>query len=125
MRFGQQNRRFRVALIIVAIATSTLFMTLAPRQGVFAADNELAAVYRNGQLELNVPYDEATARNHTLNLEILDPNDKPIAKLAKPISASRDKGSWKATIPIDKNVALEDLAWDRLKVNTGDGYRIV
>ncbi|HKP85505.1 MAG TPA: MG2 domain-containing protein, partial [Blastocatellia bacterium] len=124
MRFVQQNRWFRVALILTAVTTATLCFTIAPRQKAFAADNELAAVYRNGQLELNIPYDEAAARSHVLNIEILDPNDRQVAKLSKPISDSRG-GSWKVNIPIDKNVAIEDLAWDRLMMNTGDGSKIV
>jgi hypothetical protein len=108
-------------LILLAVATATLFFTLSPRQEVFAADNELAAVYRNGQLEVNVPY-EVASRHNLLDIEILDPNDKPVAK---PLSASRDNNSWRATIPVDKSVALADLAWDRLKIGTGDGARIV
>jgi uncharacterized protein YfaS (alpha-2-macroglobulin family) len=125
MKFPQQNRWFRVALILVAVAMATLSLTIAPRQQVFAADNELAAVYRNGQLEVNIPNEQSTARNRVLNLEILDPGDKPVAKLIRPISGSRDNGSWKATIPIDKGVAFEDLAWNRLKINTADGSKIV
>lgn len=125
MRFRQQNRWSRVALILVAVATATLFLTLAPRQQVLAADNELAAVYRNGQLEVNIPYDEATARNHVLNIEILDPNDKPVAKLAKTVSVTRNSGPWKAAIPLDKNLALEDLAWNRLKITAGDDSKTV
>ncbi|HVG21809.1 MAG TPA: MG2 domain-containing protein [Blastocatellia bacterium] len=125
MKFARQNRWSRVALILVAVATATLFSTIAPKQQVLAADNQLAAIYRNGQLELNVPYDEATARNRVLNLEILDPNDKPVARLTRPISASRDGGPWKAAVPIDKGVALEDLAWNRLKIGSGDGAKIV
>ncbi|HEX8088261.1 MAG TPA: MG2 domain-containing protein, partial [Blastocatellia bacterium] len=125
MKFAKRNRWLRAALIMVAVAAATLLLTIAPKRQVFAADNELAAVYRNGQLELNVPYDEASARGHVLNLEILDPNDKPVARLTRPASASRDGGSWKATIPIDKNEAIEDLAWKRLKIDTGDGSRVV
>src|SRR5215212_9603211 len=125
MRFAHQNRWFRVALILIAITTATLCLTIAPRQQAFAADNELAAVYRNGQLELNIPYDEATARGRVLNIEILDPNDKQVARLSKAVSESRDGGSWKANIPIDRNVAIEDLAWDRLKINAGDGPKVV
>jgi uncharacterized protein YfaS (alpha-2-macroglobulin family) len=122
MKFAKQNRLPRAALIMVAIAAATLLLTVAPRREVLAADNELAAVYRNGQLELNVPYD-AAARGHVLSLEILDPNDKPIARLTRP--APPAGGPWKATIQIDKNEALEDLAWKRLKIDTGDVSRVV
>jgi uncharacterized protein YfaS (alpha-2-macroglobulin family) len=132
MRFRQQNKsvpenkcvrdkRVRFSLIVVSVMVMGLFFTVSPRQQAFAADNQLAAVYRNGQLELNVPY-EVAARNQALSLEILDPRDKTISK---PLSASKDNRSWKVTIPVGKDVALEDLAWDRLKINTNDGPKIV
>src|SRR5215216_2001262 len=121
MRFRQQNRWVRLSLILVAAAMAGLFLMVSPRQQALAADNQLAAVYRNGQLELNVPY-EVAARNQDLSLEILDPQDKAVSK---PLSASKDSRSWRVTIPVDKNVALEDLAWDRLRINTTDGPRIV
>jgi len=108
----------------MSVAIATLLFSLAPRNEVFADDNELAAVYRNGSLEVNVPAEPSTANSRTLSLEILDPNDKLVAKAVRFVSPS-DNRAVRVTVPLDKSVALEDLAWDRLKVNIGDSSKIV
>jgi len=124
MRFLKQNRWSRTALVLICVAIATLLASIVPRNEVFAADDELAAVYRNGSLEVNLPAESTTANNRMLSIEILDPNDKLIAKAVRFVSPS-DNRSLKVTIPLDKSVALEDLAWDRLKFNIGDSSKIV
>jgi uncharacterized protein YfaS (alpha-2-macroglobulin family) len=110
--------------VLICVAIATLLLTVAPRNEVFADDNELAAVYRNGSLEVNVPAEPSAANNRTLSIEILDPNDKLVAKVVRFVSPS-DNHALKVTVPLDKSVALEDLAWDRLKINIGDSSKIV
>jgi hypothetical protein len=110
---------------MIGFAVAIFLLTASPRNDVFAAENELAAVLRDGALEVSIPYDDAMARNRVLSLEILDPNDKPVARLTRPVSPSASTGSWKSVIPLDGKLALEDLAWDRLKIKAGDINRIV
>src|SRR2546422_6645770 len=124
MRFVKENRWSRSILVLICIAIATLLITIAPRNEVFADDNELAAVYRNGSLEVNVPNEPGTANNHTLSIEILDPNDKLVARVVRSVSPS-DSRALRVTVPLDKSIALEDLAWDRLKINAGDLSKIV
>ena len=124
MRFVKENRWSRTALVLICIAIATLLVTVAPRNEVFADDNELAAVFRSGSLEVNVPNEPGIVNNHTLSIEILDPNDKLVARVVRSISPS-DNRALRVTVPLDKSFALEDLAWDRLKINTGDSSKIV
>src|SRR6185437_14569511 len=118
MRFLKEKRLSRTALVLICVAIATLFVAIAPRNEVFADDNELSAVYRNGSLEVNVPGDPSTANSRTLGIEILDPNDKLVAKAVRSVSLSNNH-ALKVTVPLDNSVALEDLAWDRLKINIG------
>lgn len=122
MRFLKENKWSRTALVLSCVAIATLLLTVAPRDEVFADDNELAAVFRNGSLEVIVPNSDGVASNHAFNIEIIDPNDKLIAKAVR--YASSDRAS-RVTVPLDRSVALEDLAWDRLKINAGDSSKIV
>ena len=62
MRFVKQNRWSRTALVLTCVALATFLLTIAPRDEVFADDNELAVVYRNGSLEVNVPFDESDSQ---------------------------------------------------------------
>jgi len=122
MRFVKENGWKRSSVILLLVAIASLLAAIAPQEGVFADDGELAAVYRNGSLELVVPNNEGVTSNHAFSLEIIDPNDKLIAKAVR--YASSDRAS-RVTVPLDRAIALEDLAWDRLKINTDDSSKIV
>jgi uncharacterized protein YfaS (alpha-2-macroglobulin family) len=124
MRFAKRNGWSRSILVLICVAIAALVLTITPREQVFADSDELAAVYRNGSLEVNVPFDEGLAHNRALSLEILDANDKLVAKVVRSVSLSETRGA-RVTVPLDKSVALEDLAWDRLKINAGDSSKIV
>src|SRR5262245_27942248 len=124
MRFLIQNRWPRATFILLCIAIATLLTAIAPQEQVFADENELAAVYRKGALEVNVPSEPGAARNQSLSLEILDPNDKLVARAVRSVSPS-DRRARRVTVPLDSSVALEDLAWDRLRINTTDSSKIV
>ncbi len=123
MRFVRENRWSRISVVLTCVAIAILLTTLAPHEEVFADDNELAAVYRRGSLEVIVPHDEGTARNKVLVLEIVDPNDKLVAKAVR--YASPDIRASKVTMPLDDSLKIEDIAWDRLKVRVGDSSKIV
>jgi uncharacterized protein YfaS (alpha-2-macroglobulin family) len=125
MEIGSQTNRLRAALAVILLAVLALALPGMPGGDTFAAGDELSAVYRDGSLYVTVPYDETAARAGTLNLQVLDPADKAIARLAKPVAPARNQGSWKITLPVDKTVSLEDLAWDRLKIEGGRTPRIV
>jgi uncharacterized protein YfaS (alpha-2-macroglobulin family) len=122
MRFVKQNGWSRIVLALICFAVATLLVTIAPNNQVSADDSELAAVYRNGSLEVNVPSDQLASRSSTLTLEVVDPNDKLVAKAVRLTSESR---SVKVTMPLDASIKLEDLAWDRLKIGSGEASKIV
>ncbi|HEY3135943.1 MAG TPA: MG2 domain-containing protein, partial [Blastocatellia bacterium] len=122
MRFVKRNAWSRIALALICFAIATLLTTIAPREEVFADDSELAAVYRNGSLEVNVPNEQFSARGQTLGIEILEPNDRLAAKAVRFAAEGR---STKITIPLDRSIGLEDLAWDRLRISTIDATKIV
>ncbi|HSB08778.1 MAG TPA: MG2 domain-containing protein [Blastocatellia bacterium] len=123
MRIVRENRWPRTTFVLMCVAITTLLTTFAPQDEVFADDGELAAVYRNGSLEVIVPHDNSLAGNNVLSLEIVDPNDKLVAKAVRYVS--QDGRSSRVTVPLDESLALGDLAWDRLRVRTGDSEKIV
>src|SRR5262245_5002728 len=124
MRFVRENGKYKSILIIASVAIATFLVSFAPSNEVFADDNELAAIYRNGSLELNVPSEPTAANSRTLNIELIDPNDKLIARAIRALSTTETR-ALKVTIPLDKSLALEDLAWDRLKIIAGESSKIV
>ncbi len=128
MRFARSGRRrVRAALVITIAALAVIGYTTAPRRAAFAApDDALAAIYKNGALNVVVPYDERIARDHTLRVAVLDPADKPVAQQTSQVSRGRTaSGEWRISVPIDKGIALEDLVWHRLRIGDGANARVV
>ena len=114
------------AFVLFTLAClANLAHAAAPSQQLFAADGQLAAVYRDGALHVTVPFDGRTSRPAKLDLEVLDPNDKPVAHRTGIFAAGRGRSSWNVIVPVGKAVSLEDLAWHRLKIDAGNRSKIV
>jgi hypothetical protein len=121
---SMRNMSLRVGLVVATVAAAFFSYIRGPVSGVFAASGELAAVYRGGGVEVNVPYDDQIAHSGALTVEILDPEDKAIGSVHRFVSAGRATQSWRVSVPVGA-VATEDLAWDRLKISGGGVTKIV
>src|ERR1700754_5240753 len=110
MRPTHRSRRpLRAVLPLLAAALAALVYTAAPRERVFASGDGLSAKYVESTLRVSVPYDETVARSRTLRVEILAPDDKPIAESTKNVAPSREAEPWEVSLTVDKNIPLEDL----------------
>src|SRR5919197_209284 len=116
------GRSLRTVLPLLAAA---LVYTAAPGDMVFASGDRLGATYLDGTLRVSVPYDETVARSHTLRVEVLAPDDKPVAGAATAVAPSREARPWEVSVTVDKNIPLEDLVWHRLRVGEGTAARVV
>jgi uncharacterized protein YfaS (alpha-2-macroglobulin family) len=116
--------RTRAGIALTAIAIATLSLFIPQQKDVFAADNDIVAVYRDGSLVISVPEKALPpGSSGEVSLQVLDPADKPIA--ARLVASKAGQGRWRATIPVGAAVPVEDLAWARLKVDSGGHTRIV
>jgi uncharacterized protein YfaS (alpha-2-macroglobulin family) len=118
-------RSTRFVLPLLAAALAALIYTAAPRDMVFAAADRLGATYRDGTLRVSVPYDETVARSRALRVEILAPDDKPVAEATKAVVPSREAEPWEVSFDVDKSIPLEDLVWHRVRIGAGPAARIV
>ena len=119
------GRSLRTVLPLLAAALAALVYTAAPRDMVFASGDRLGATYLDGTLRVSVPYDETVARSHTLRVEVLAPDDKPVAGATTAVAPSREARPWEVSVTVDKNIPLEDLVWHRLRVGEGTAARVV
>lgn len=113
------TRRAGIALLMFALVALPIFVT--PQNDAFAAGDEIAALYRDGALQVTIP-EKALDPRGGVSVQIVDAADKPIGGRA---SASRaGRGAWQATVPVGK-VPVEDLAWARLEIRSGNETKIV
>ncbi|HEY6329880.1 MAG TPA: hypothetical protein VI756_11130, partial [Blastocatellia bacterium] len=109
--------RIGIAISLAIVAVS--MYVREPADLVFAASGELAAVYRDRTVEVNIPYDQHLASGGSIEVQIIDPADKALGSVHRSVSVSRSVDSWRVSIPLSDKVAIEDLAWDRLTVSGG------
>jgi len=121
----RHGRPFRVVLPLLAASLALLVYSATPGDRVFAFGDHLGATYLDGTLRVSVPYDEAVARSRTLRVEVIAPDDKPVAEAAKAVAPSREPGPWEVSLTVGKNIPLEDLVWHRLRVGDGADAKVV
>jgi len=83
----------------------------------FQAAIEKAPVvtYSGGVLHVDVPYRVDATGPGSLTLEVLDPEDQVVGHAERHVEVARQQGQWREDVPLAKPLALEDLAWHRLR----------
>src|SRR5579863_9295918 len=75
----------------------------------------LSATYVHGVLRVSIPYDAPRAGEGTLRVEILDPEDVPIASVDRHGDANSGQGIWNREFVMPQNVPFDELVWHRLR----------
>ncbi len=107
--------RMTFAFALLAATAFPLLFMFTPATDVYAAD-DLAATWKDGTLTVTVPSKDAPGG--APSVAVLDPTDKPLAPATR---ATRDSRGWRVALPVGKQVAIEDLAWARVKLDLGNG----
>lgn len=74
-----------------------------------------SATYSHGRLSVAIPYHAVAAGAGQLTLELLDPEDRILARVTRPARALEGKGSWQHGLRLEKSLPVEDLVWHRLR----------
>jgi uncharacterized protein YfaS (alpha-2-macroglobulin family) len=120
MRRHSGSARPRAFVTATLIALTTFALAAIPKSA--DAADELVAEFRDGTLSVIVPTDIVPS-GVPVSLDVLDPEDKVVAHYVRP--PAQRSGTLRATLAIGRNVPLEDLAWNRLRIGTGQTSRIV
>jgi uncharacterized protein YfaS (alpha-2-macroglobulin family) len=102
---------FPTALLIVASAgmVESFQATQSP------IGDSTVATYSLGVLRATIPYHAPHAGAGQLTVEVLDPEDGALARVEQSVAVSDGKGWWQEDLKLTKAVAVEDLAWHRLR----------
>jgi hypothetical protein len=74
-----------------------------------------SATYTHGVLHVAIPYLAAHSGAGQLTLEVLDPEDKVLARVERGVEVTEGKGRWREDLKLEKPMPLEDLVWHRLR----------
>ena len=102
------------ALILASAALLESFQNLG------AANNEsLAATYSRGILRVDIPYRGLRKGEGQLTVEILDPEDRVVARKQRQVTVAGAGDRWQAELTPEQPLTVDDLVWHRLR------YRLV
>jgi Alpha-2-macroglobulin family/Carboxypeptidase regulatory-like domain/MG2 domain/Alpha-2-macroglobulin bait region domain len=111
---GKPSRfRFLIPAALLVIASAGLVESFQSTQS--AAGDSIVATYSSGVLSATIPYHAPHAGAGELTVEVLDPEDGVLGRAQQTVSVRDGKGRWLETLKLKSAVAVEDLAWHRLR----------
>jgi len=84
-------------------------------QGITADARTATVTYSNGTLHAAIPYQAARAGAGELTVEVLNPEDEVLGRVRRSATVSGAAGVWRDEIRLARALAVEDLAWHRLR----------
>ena len=97
---------------LAAIALVVGVVVLQPSD---AEGGSWGVTYSHGVLRAAIAYSAAHAGAGQLTMEVLDPDDKVIARTQHPVEVAEGPGFWQEQIKFDKPLPLDELVWHRLR----------
>src|ERR1700694_4069343 len=74
-----------------------------------------AATYSHGILRVTIPYSAPRSGAGQLTVEVLDPEDQTLGRIARRAEIELGKGEWQADVKLTKALPNDDLVWHRLR----------
>ena len=96
------------------LALAGLAILIPFPNGQAADADRAAAIYTRGSLHVTIPYRAPHAGPGQLVVEVLDPEDHSLAHAERRVEVA-GAGSWQEDLSLAKPLALEDLAWHRVR----------
>jgi A-macroglobulin TED domain/Alpha-2-macroglobulin family/MG2 domain/Carboxypeptidase regulatory-like domain/A-macroglobulin receptor binding domain/Alpha-2-macroglobulin bait region domain len=113
---------FRSLILLVALLLSPLVAGLRaqPAQSPQPAQT-IVATWTHNRLALEIPHDSLHAGSGTLTAELLDPEDKVLARDEQDNTAANNEGAgstgaWRLNLAPAAPLAFDDLVWERLRI---------
>jgi uncharacterized protein YfaS (alpha-2-macroglobulin family) len=95
--------------LLILVLTVTRLISQAP------IEQQLSATYSHGVVRVTIPYQAPRAGAGRLTIEILDPEDHAIGRVERAADAGGGRGVWREEIVLSKPLAIDELAWHRLR----------
>jgi uncharacterized protein YfaS (alpha-2-macroglobulin family) len=120
MTYYRSTQVSRFWLLLLAGSLIVMVTALKSFQGIQGANaKSLSVTYSRGILRATVPYPSRSGSGQ-LVVEVLDPDGAVLGRVERAVEVGKadvgkEGGAWQEDIPLAKPLALEDLAWQRLR----------
>jgi hypothetical protein len=79
------------------------------------AGESVAVTYSHGTVRVSIPYAAPHAGAGQLTVEVLDPDDQALGRAEQSVAVGAGKGRWQEDLKLTKPMAIDELAWQRLR----------
>ncbi|HEX5283286.1 MAG TPA: alpha-2-macroglobulin family protein [Bryocella sp.] len=91
------------------------FVVLCAAALPMQAQDEMTATYVHHALEITVPYHGVHQGAGHLEVTLLSPEDKILARSVSVVKASAANGIWQAELTPERTLPFDDLVWERVR----------
>ena len=95
------------------IATGALLFSFQAPQGAHPSD--VKATLSHGVLHVVIPYAAPRSGSGTLTVDVLNPEDRPLARVEEGLDLKAGKGTWREDLKFAQALPMDDLVWHRLR----------
>jgi hypothetical protein len=120
---------------VLAAALSSALLVLTPVAIIGTVHSEQAtgsdtptAIYSHGALHVELPYTAPRAGAGTFTIEVLNPEEVVLGRSERRVTLAKGKGTWQADLRLEKELAIEDLVWHRVRYGfhySGDAHSVI
>ena len=112
-----QQPSHRATLDILILSAAIMAAAFLSQKTFQAAGDAppTTATYSHGLLRFSIPYHAPRAGAGQLAVEVLDPEDHVLGRVARRIDLAKGDGRWREEIKVAKLLPLEDLMWHRVR----------
>src|SRR5215467_6190571 len=106
-----RNRWPMAALLVIAAG-----LMLQSNPGVPTTNPETpSATYSHGVVQVTIPYWGPRAGGGRLTVDVLDPEDRPLAHVEHMVGVNAGSGWWQEDLRLAHELNREDIVWHRLR----------
>ena len=100
-------------LVVVGCASVAVFTSYSLAQS--RENGQVSATYVHGVLDVGVPYSAPRNGAGDLTVEVLDPEDRVVGGVNKPVYVRAGRGLPQEQIALHDGLPVDDLVWHRLR----------
>src|SRR6516164_4606406 len=104
---------FAAVLVVVGCASVALFTSYSLAQS--RESGQVSATYVHGVLDVMVPFSAQRTGAGDLTVEVLDPEDRVVGGVNKPVYVRAGRGLPQEAIALHDGLPADDLIWHRLR----------
>ena len=110
----QKTSKIMAASIGISLLAGWLILQLSSGAQAAGGDS-VSATYKSGSLHVEMPYRGLREGSGELRVEVLDPEERVLGQVTRPVTVLQAQGAWSADVEIGGAPSLDEIVWQRVR----------